>query len=66
MICTNEVENIIMVVFPEIKKKKVIRKLWISNKTTIWFYISAFLGRLSLEGSQNSALKKNAVCIVCI
>lgn len=60
VICTSEaVEKIIMAVFPGIQKKKkksklVNRKLWISNKTVICFFLGSFsvLGS-SLKASQN-------------
>ena len=58
VVCTSEaVEKIIMAVFPGIKKKKselVNRKLWISNKTVICFFLGSFsVLRNSLEASQN-------------
>ena len=60
VICTSEaVEKIIMAVFPGIQKKKKKsklgnRKLWISNKTVICFFLGSFsvLGS-SLKASQN-------------
>lgn len=63
---SEEVECIIMGVFPEIKNEMVIRNLWNSNKTVISSDTSFLGGCLSLKSTRSksdSVLTTNAVCV---